>query len=464
MNMNEAAEYRLFSADQIKESIAHILQYAKTVKRAGRGDHSVYNDLIIGADTETSKTKTDGYDASGNYVPQENIIVAWTVSIRGVCGNICTVYGSRPHEFCAFLARLQDSLPGDKTSIYFHNLAYDYTFLELFLFDVFGYPVHQLNTKPHYPVSVEFENGIILKDSLIIAQKKLEKWAEELDVEHKKAVGKWDYERFRGQNGGFSQDELEYIEHDTLALVECLDKLKEKLHKHIYSMPITCTSIIREEVQKTGRRNRARNRFERTCASYEVYRKLEAAYHGGYTHMNRHAAGWVWPDQDAKDRGYLPTCYDFASSYPFRMLVDRYPSERFTKVPDKKLTWNEIVKGMDNRAYLFTFAARNIRLIDDFEPMPVLQLSKCTKCGKAVTDNGRIIESEYVEIVLTEIDLYMIAKQYTWDEYACYDVYTALKTPLPRWFRDLVFKCFSEKTEKKGGDPVEYALAKARLR
>ena len=162
--------------------------------------------------------------------------------------------------------------------------------------------------------------------------------------------------------------------------------------------------------------------------------------------MNRHAAGWVWPDQDAIMRGYLPTCYDFASSYPFRMLVDRYPSERFTKVPDKKLTWNEIVKGMDTRAYLFTFAARNIRLIDDFEPMPVLQLSKCTKCGKAVTDNGRIIESEYVEIVLTEIDLYMIAKQYTWDEYACYDVYTAGKTPLPRWFRDLVYKCFSEKT------------------
>ena len=118
---------------------------------------------------------------------------------------------------------------------------------------------------------------------------------------------------------------------------------------------------------------------------------------------------------------------------------------------------------MDTRAYLFTFAARNIRLIRDDEPMPVLQLWKCTKCGKAVTDNGRIIESDYVEIVLNEIDLYMIVNQYDWDEYACFDVYSANKTPLPRWFRDLVYKCFADKTALKNGDPVEYALAKARL-
>ena len=145
------------------------------------------------------------------------------------------------------------------------------------------------------------------------------------------------------------------------------------------------------------------------------------------------------------------------------MLVDRYPSERFTRLPDPKITWKEIINGMDTRAYLFTFAARNIRLIRDDEPMPVLQLSKCTKCGKAVTDNGRIIESDYVEIVLNEIDLYMIVNQYDWDEYACFDVYSANKTPLPRWFRDLVYKCFADKTALKNGDPVEYALAKARL-
>ena len=78
--------------------------------------------------------------------------------------------------------------------IYFHNLAYDYVFLRLFLFDAFGTPKKQLNTKPHYPIMIGFENGIILKDSLILAGCKLEKWANDLNVNHKKAVGNWQYD------------------------------------------------------------------------------------------------------------------------------------------------------------------------------------------------------------------------------------------------------------------------------
>ena len=42
---------------------------------------------------------------------------------------------------------------------------------------------------------IEFDNGVILRDSLILAQRKLEKWCIDLDVEHKKAVGLWDYNK-----------------------------------------------------------------------------------------------------------------------------------------------------------------------------------------------------------------------------------------------------------------------------
>ena len=59
MNMSEAAEYRLFSAEEMKEAISHILKYSKVVNRAGRGDNDSYNDLIIAADPETSKTRTE---------------------------------------------------------------------------------------------------------------------------------------------------------------------------------------------------------------------------------------------------------------------------------------------------------------------------------------------------------------------------------------------------------------------
>lgn len=450
-------EYRLFPAEELPEAIQHVRKYAKTVRRAGRGSNDLYNDLIVSADTETSKTGPDRYDALGQYLPQENIVVAWTCSVRNAAGNICTIYGSRPSVFAAALDILFDALDGDKTIVYFHNLAYDWHFLELFLFDQWGFPEHQLNTKPHYPISVEFPNGIILRDSLIIAQKKLESWAEDLDVDHKKSVGKWDYSLIRDQSGDFTSDELEYIEHDTLALVECLEKLRKQLHRHVYSMPMTCTSIVRSETQQIGRRNRAKNRFTRMAPDFRLYMKLVHGYHGGFTHNNRHAAGWIWPDNDD-----LPTCYDFASSYPFRMLVDKYPRERFRLVTDQ-LNKKAILDASENTAFLFSFYAEGVELRDPDEPMPVLQFSKCEKTINAITDNGRILKAEAVDIVLTEIDLRMIDKQYKFSKHVCYDVYAADKGPLPRWYRDFVYKCFEDKTALKGGDPVDYALAKARL-
>ena len=39
----------------------------------------------------------------------------------------------------------------------------------------------------------------------------------------------------------------------------------------------------------------------------------------------------------------------------------------------------------------------------------------------------------------------------------------AEKDYLPRWYTDYVFECFKDKTMLKGGDPVAYALAKAKV-
>ena len=71
---------------------------------------------------------------------------------------------------------------------------------------------------------MRFDCGIEIRDSLMLAQKKLEKWAQDLQVEHQKATGKWNYNKFRNQDCSFNKNELEYIEHDTLAAVECLEK------------------------------------------------------------------------------------------------------------------------------------------------------------------------------------------------------------------------------------------------
>ena len=437
--------------------------------KAGRGDNGSYNDIIIMADTETSKCKqnTTYYEAKaitdkdGNvkienilkYNPVENYVVAWTLSMRAYGLNIATLYGNDPAEFCECLEMLKDALPGDDIYIYWHNMSYDWPFIRRFMFEKFGHPDKQLNTKSHYPIYIRWDNShIIFRDSLILSQRSLEKWADDLNVAHKKAVGKWNYDKIRDQLGYFTRDEMDYIECDTLAGVECIDETMCALHKHIYSMPYTATGIPREEVRKIGKKNGARDSFLKIVLKYEQYIKCTNIYHGGYTHANRHLI----------DRLILNViCRDFSSSYPYVMLSEKYPMEKFMGYDD--CTMAEIVNMANDYAFMFKLIMVKPTLKDAREPMPALQFSKCTKCINPIIDNGRILEADYIEIWLNEIDVSIIYEQYNYDMHICTDVEVARKDYLPRWFTDYVYKLYSDKCTLKHGDPVLYSIAKAKL-
>lgn len=405
-------------------------------------DRVTINDCYIMADTETSK-KDNG--------SQHNHVVAWTISIRAFHYNIVTLWGRRPSDICKCIGFIMGNMSGDQTVIYFHNLSYDYVFLRKFLFDSFSYPARQLNTKPHYPVCLTWDNGLILKDSLILAQRSLDKWAKDYDVAHQKAVGKWDYGKIRTQHEEFSTDELEYIEHDTLAGVECLDAMMMAINKTVATAPYTATGIPREGVRKAGKNDRARDIFSRQALDYDDYIIAERVYHGGYTHANRHLIGYVCP----------AVCEDFASSYPFCVIAHKFPMEKFFKLGNKKPDY--IIENMENYAFMLKLILIRPRLKSDNIPMPVLQFSKCIKQINSICDNGRILCAEYVEIYLCELDLDIILQQYDFDGALCTEVRAAAKDYLPKYIRDYVFQLFQDKTQLKGGDPVLYAISKAKL-
>lgn len=412
-------------------------------RRSGRGRNDTWSNAIIMADTETSKKKDS----------EENHVCAFTVSIRAFDMNIVTLYGHTPVELCKCFKKIRKHLSGDKVIIYFHNLPYDYVFIRKFLFTKFGHPEKQLNVKPHYPLFINFENGLQLRDSLILAQRSLEKWAKDLHVEHQKATGKWDYDKIRNQSEVFTPEELEYIEHDTLAGVECIDTLKKALNKKLWSMPYTATGIPREEVRKRGKKNAAKQLFDQIALTYEQYKKMEQVFHGGFTHANRHLI-------DELIEGLIQ-CYDFASSYPFVLLTRKYPMEKFSSMPDCKL--KDIVRSAKETAFMFKLIMIKPRLKNDFIPMPVLQMSKCVNSVNVITDNGRILSADYIEIYVNEIDALVIYEQYKTDGDICVEVEYAHKDYLPRWFTDYIFELFAAKCNLKNGDPVLYALAKAKL-
>ena len=195
-----------------------LLENIVTIKKKANWEKRRINDVIIMADTETSKKEPTRYetlkDGTKKAITQPNHIVCWTITIRAYGFNIVTLRGRKPSEFAECIVQIHNHLPGEITYFFIHNLAFDWVYLERFIFKTCGFPKSQLNTKPHYPIQIEFPSGIILRDSLILLQRKLEKAAEDLDVEHKKQTGSWDYEKIRNQCDELSYTEWQYAEFD----------------------------------------------------------------------------------------------------------------------------------------------------------------------------------------------------------------------------------------------------------
>lgn len=445
-------KYRMMFWDKFDYTILtrNIMYY----KKKGKFQKGSFNDVIITADTETSKDAAAAHDET---LP--NHVCAWTISIRAYHCNIVTLYGTRPSEFIKALKKIREALKGDDIYIYFHNLSYDYVFLRLFLFDAFGTPVKQLNTKPHYPIMIGFENHIIIKDSLILAGCKLEKWASDLNVNHKKAVGSWQYNKTRQQGESFTRSELHYIENDTLALAECIDALCINLNKNINSLVYTATGIVREEVRERAKQNNGHRDFLRKALTFEQFIKFQKLYHGGYSHGNRYYIGDMLTDDITK-------CRDFASSYPFCLIAFKYPDSKFIEL-GKNVKPSYIINNSDKYAFIFKVSFFNIRLKDAYMPMPPLQASKCESSINMEVDNGRIIKAGYCSIYMCEQDLIVMDKYYKWDEQTeCSEVEFTTKSYLPRWFTDYIFELYRKKCELKPlskQDPVAYALAKSRV-
>jgi len=440
--VNNFWNYKMIYFDRFNYKKLENIMY---IRRSGRSDNKNYNDCIIMFDTETSKKKPRQVC--------ENHVVAFTVSIRAFDKNLVTLWGKRPDDLVTCLKRIHEAMAGDHTIFYCHNLSYDYTFIRKFLFREFGTPIKALNVKPHMPILMIFENGIILKDSLILAQKSLERWANDLDVEHKKAVGSWDYEKIRNQTSRMSAQEKHYIENDTLAGVECIQKTMDGLKKRIYSLPYTATGIVREGFLEIGKKNHAHEMFSKISPDFEVYEMLEKVFHGGYTHANRYMIEQTIDEE--------VTCFDFVSSYPFVILSEKFPCRKFKPWHDCDATY--IIKQADNYAFIFKLILYKFELRHKHEPMPMLQFYKMENAINCIIDNGRVLQGDYAEIHLTEQDLIIFLDQYVAEGYKCVNVYYSEKEYLPRWFTDYVYDLFKQKTCLKGGDPVEYALAKARL-
>ena len=412
-------------------------------KKGKKIDNNIYSFDI----ETTSYLKVNGkiYNASSyeNFNKKEkeqveyySIMYIWMFSV-----NDTVYYGRTWEELKEFWELLANNIP-EKKIVFIHNLSYEFQFLrsQFDFRDVFARTKRKVMKAfiPYY--NIEFHCTYFMTNI------GLEKLAETFKLPIKKLVGNLDYDKLRCPLTKLTKKELLYCENDCLVIYNYI-KLELENYLRVDKIPITSTGKVRRELQELVYKDIGyrRNMRKSINTNPHIYNLLIEAFQGGYTHAN-----WIYADEVLEN----VDSYDFVSSYPYVMTSYKYPATEFIKDDVKS------VKDMYRLyAYLLVVRFKNLKCkyFNNF-----ISASKCRYIKKAKYDNGRIMQADEIEIVLTDIDFKFILETYNC-EYEILESYSALYKYLPKLLINFILDKYVKKTELKGieSEDVNYNRIKA---
>lgn len=370
-----------------------------------------------------------------------------------------TVIGRTWEEFLDLQKRIKAVLPEDRwLVVYVHNLSYEFQFLKgIYSFlpeDVFAVASRKV-------VKADMWGCFEFRCSYKLTNMSLKQFTSKMKVTHQKLSGEdFDYGVKRYPWTELTDEELEYCINDVLGLVEAVNALMARDGDTLQTIPLTSTGYVRRNAKRALKDGSVHHNFVYSILpDIETYRALREAFRGGNTHANRYYAGDIVENVHSADR---------SSSYPAVMCNCEFPMSAFTPILPKDLNPDYISRCITvrHKALLLRIGIKNLRLRDPFWGCPYLSKDKCRNIHKAVDteDNGRILEAEYLETTITDIDLKIIMEEYKGEIIFLQGWYASYKK-LPQALINEVIKYYKDKTELKGvaGQEIFYDKAKALL-
>ena len=404
-----------------------------------RGRQKVlYKDVICTFDIET--TRLPDLDQSFMYIWQmcigENVIVGRTWA-----------------EFKLLLSEFKNYLQdNEKVVIFVHNLAYEFQFLAgIYLFD----PKDVFLIDSRKVLKAVMYDHFELRCSYLHSNMSLNQYTKKMGVKHGKLSGKkFDYSKIRTPYTELTQYEMAYCLDDVVGLREAIEEEMRRDNDTLYTFPLTSTGYVRREI-KQSMRGYSYEALKNMQPDITLYKLLHDAFRGGNTHANRYYAGILLHDVHSTDR---------SSSYPDVMCNERFPMTPFKKIG--KCSEQQIMDLIaEDQALIMRVRMTEVKLLDQFWPVPYIPEAKCTYGTNTIRDNGRIIESDIIDIAITDVDLGIILSEYDYKTIEFRDVYCSKYGKLPRCFIDCIEKYYRNKTELKGveGQEIYYDKSKALL-
>lgn len=375
---------------------------------------------------------SDKYDNLTDSDKDECIKIGFMyIWMLGINDNV--FYGRTWEELSIFFGKLNKR----KKHIFIHNISFEFQFLSgnFKLNNVFA-------RKERKVIKCELEEyNIIFRCTYYMTNVALSKLTDVYNLPVRKKTGDLDYTLVRNSKTPLSSKELAYCEYDCLVIYYYI-KQELSLYKKFDKIPNTLTGRVRKELQARVLKDyNYRSKVQKSInTDPHIYNLLIDCFAGGYTHAN-----WLYVNDVIKN----VVSWDFTSSYPFVMLVEKYPSTSFKKCNVKNI--KSIL--FDDFAYIINIEFKNIKS-NYFNN--IISKSKAYYIEGGIYDNGKIVSATTLKIVITEIDLKIIQEFYNFDNYNILEIYYANKSYLPYKLLDFILDKYYNKTTYKNVDGKEY--------
>lgn len=408
-----------------------------------------YANVPCAIDIETSSFYENG--------EKRGVMYAFVIGINGKC-----YIGRTYEELWMSLDRIVDFYQlSDKRRMifYVHNLSFEFQWFRKWRnwTKVFATQerelLYALDDK-----GIEFRCSLQLSGySLANVGKNLTKYKVE------KMVGDLDYKLIRHSETPLSDKEMGYILNDGLVVMAYIQEEIENHYNNITLLELTKTGKVRKYVRKMclyGDKKRSRNKYYRyhnimkglPITSVNEYEQLKRAFQGGFTHADS-----LRVDKTINN----VHSFDFTSSYPAVMVMEKYPMEQGELIEIKSK--EDFERNIKLYCCIFDAVFENIESTFQYEHP--ISVSKCYRLEKYISDNGRLVQADKIAITLTEIDYQIIRKFYRWDKFKIKNFRRYRKQYLPRDFVLSILNLYQKKTTLKGVEDsvVEYNNSKEML-
>lgn len=354
-----------------------------------------------------------------------------------------TIIGRTWEEFLEFLRNVREAIRPKVLCMYVHNLSFEFQFLK----GIYAFQQDEVfAVEPRKVLKCTMYDTFEFRCSYLHSNMSLAAFTKKMGVPDAK-LSDFDYSKVRYPWTELTEDEIHYCINDVRGLVQALKREMSMDHDTLYTIPLTSTGYVRCDCKRAMEDFNHAQLME-MLPDAEVYTLLREGFRGGNVHANRWMSGDIIPGVYGQD---------LCSAYPAAMILYKYPMKPFFH--EGPVTLERLMDLLQHKkkALLFRICFYDIKLISRYTGVPYLARDKCRNIQGGRFDNGRILEADYLETTITDLDFRIIMQQYDWSAANPFDLYYSRYGKLPKPLRDTVIKYFRLKTELKQnpGDPYD---------